>query len=58
VQGSHSLAIDEMHAHTPITSVGSLTTLTFVANKKGVYQYYSYIPQDRKKVMKGTIIVQ
>jgi plastocyanin len=56
--GIHDFVIDAFHVRTPVLAPGMPRGVTFTADKKGTYEFYSSIAQDRQLGMKGTLIVQ
>ena len=56
--GFHDFVIDEFNAKTGKVNNGEKTTVTFVANKKGSYEYYCSVGDHRVKGMVGAIIVE
>ena len=57
--GVHDLKIDEFNTSTAtLTKTGEMQTITFVADKKGSFEYYCSIGQHRQNGMKGTLIVE
>lgn len=57
VQGIHDFVIDELEVKSKTLSEGQSEQITFVATKKGTFQFYSSVGQQRSMGMVGTIIV-
>ncbi|MEN9625915.1 MAG: hypothetical protein RL557_243 [archaeon] len=58
VGGFHDWKIDEFGAATQKVNEGGKTSVVFVANKKGSFEYYCSVGQHRANGMKGTLIVE
>lgn len=56
--GFHDLKIDELGVATGQIKSGAETKVTFVASKKGSFEYYCSVGEHRAKGMKGTLIVE
>ena len=56
--GLHDWVLDEFNAKTKELGDGESETVSFVANKKGTFEYYCSIGQHRQMGMKGNLIVQ
>lgn len=56
--GFHDLVIDEFAAATEKISAGGATSVTFVADKAGTYEYYCSVGNHRAQGMVGTLIVE
>lgn len=57
--GFHDWKIDEFNAATQIIQTGQKeTTIEFVANQVGEFEYYCSVGEHRKFGMKGTLIVE
>ena len=56
--GNHDFMIDALHVKTQSFRTGQPVVATFTADKKGSYEFYSGIQQDRQQGMKGTFVVQ
>ena len=56
--GMHNFIIDEFKARTQIIKGGAEETISFVADKKGSFEYYCSVGQHRQMGMKGTLIVE
>jgi len=57
-QGFHDWVIDEFDAHTKQVNPGEPTSVTFVANKTGEYEYYCSVGKHRDMGMKGILVVE
>lgn len=58
VDGFHDVVIDEFGAATERVQTGGETTVTFVADKKGTFEYYCSVGQHRQNGMFGNLIVE
>lgn len=56
--GTHDWRLDEFNAQTKVLQTGEKETITFVADKKGTFEYYCSIGQHRAMGMKGNFIVE
>jgi len=56
--GFHDWVIDEFDAATEKITVGETTSVTFVADKAGTYEYYCSVGSHRAEGMVGTLIVE
>ena len=56
--GFHDWVVDEFDAATDQVRPGTPTSVTFVADKAGTYQYYCSVGQHRANGMVGTLIVE
>lgn len=56
-QGIHDFVIDELEVKSKTLSEGQSEEITFVASKKGTFQFYSSVGQQRSMGMVGTIVV-
>lgn len=56
--GFHDLVIDEFNVHTEKLKTGGMAMATFVANKKGTFEYYCSVGQHRMNGMVGKLIVE
>ncbi len=56
--GFHDLVIDEFNARTEKLQTGGMSMVTFVANKKGTFEYYCSVGSHRAKGMVGKLIVE
>src|SRR3989338_4437998 len=54
----HNFNIDELGVKSPTLNAGETTTIDFVANKLGEFEYYCLIGQHRKLGQVGTLIVE
>lgn len=54
----HDWVVDEFSASTEQITKGDTTTVTFVANKAGTYEYYCSVGQHRKQGMVGKLVVE
>ncbi len=57
-EGFHDWVIDEFNARTPKIPAGQVSTIEFVANKTGSFQYYCSVGSHRAQGMWGTLVVQ
>jgi len=57
-EGFHDLVIDEFNAATAQVRPGTPTSVTFVADKAGTYEYYCSVGSHRAQGMVGTLIVE
>ena len=57
-EGLHNWAIDEFKASTRNLSLGEITSVEFIADKKGTFQYYCSIGTHRQLGMVGNLIVE
>ena len=57
-EGMHDFVIDEFNARTPRIQGGQSTTVQFVADKAGSFQYYCSVGSHRAQGMWGTLIVK
>jgi nitrite reductase (NO-forming) len=55
--GSHDWDLDEFGVDGPVISGGQTTTMEFVADKKGSFEYYCSVGSHRAAGMVGTLIV-
>jgi len=55
--GFHDFVIDEMGEATERVDSGETSSIEFVANKKGEFEYYCSVGSHREKGMKGKFIV-
>lgn len=58
VDGFHDLVIDEFNARTKQVRTGGVSEVTFVADKKGTFEYYCSVGSHRMQGMVGTLIVE
>lgn len=56
--GFHDFGIDEFDARTEKIRTGDITSVTFVANKTGTFEYYCSVGSHRVSGMTGKIIVE
>ncbi len=56
--GFHDWVVDELDAATARVNSGESTSLTFVANETGSFQYYCSVGNHRAQGMVGTITVE
>lgn len=56
--GFHDLVIDAFNVKTKRLNAGENDTITFVADKKGTFEYYCSVGKHRQMGMKGTLIVE
>ena len=56
--GFHDWVVDEFGAATEKITAGDTTSVTFVASKKGTYEYYCSVGSHRAQGMVGTLIVE
>lgn len=56
--GYHDWALDEFDARTVPISTGQTASVTFVATKKGSFEYYCSVGLHRSYGMIGTLVVQ
>lgn len=56
--GLHDFRLDEFGVATQQISNGSEETVTFVANKPGMFEYYCSVGKHRAMGMKGVLIVE
>lgn len=54
----HDWVVDEFDARTAIVQAGESSSVTFVADKKGRFEYYCSVGQHRANGMVGTLIVE
>lgn len=57
-EGFHDWVVDDFNAKTQQVKAGSTTTVTFVADKKGTFEYYCSVGSHQQQGMKGTLIVE
>lgn len=57
-QGFHDWVVDEFGAATAKIQAGDTTSVTFVADKAGTYEYYCSVGNHRAQGMVGTLIVE
>lgn len=56
--GFHDWVVDEFDAKTARVSTGNTTSVAFVADKAGTYEYYCSVGTHRQQGMVGTLIVE
>ena len=56
--GTHDWVIDEFNARTPQIKSGETSTIEFVADKVGQFEYYCSVGTHRAMGMKGALIVE
>jgi nitrite reductase (NO-forming) len=57
-EGFHDWKIDEFNAATEKISAGATSSVEFVADKKGTFEYYCSVGSHRANGMKGNFIVE
>ena len=57
-QGFHDWAVDEFNARTQQVGSGATSTVEFVADKVGSFEYYCSVGEHRQLGMVGTLIVE
>ncbi len=57
-EGMHDWVVDEFGATTEIIGAGEETSVTFVADKAGEFEFYCSVGSHRAQGMVGTLIVQ
>lgn len=57
-EGFHDWVVDEFDAATEQVRPGTPTSVTFVADKAGTYEYYCSVGSHRAQGMVGTLIVE
>jgi len=57
-EGYHDWMVDEFNASTERVNPGESASVEFVANKKGVFEYYCSVGRHRENGMKGNFIVE
>jgi plastocyanin len=57
-QGFHNFIIDEFNAKSKTIQANQTDELTFVANKKGTFEFYCGVGNHRAMGMKGTLTVK
>ncbi|NDK09958.1 multicopper oxidase domain-containing protein [Candidatus Gracilibacteria bacterium] len=58
VDGFHDWVVDEFDAATEKVETDGETTVTFIADKTGTFEYYCSVGQHRANGMVGTLIVE
>ncbi len=56
--GFHDWVVDEFNAATKQVNSGGSTSVEFVADKRGTFEYYCSVGQHRANGMKGSLIVE
>lgn len=56
--GFHDFVIDEFDARTERVKTGNTTSITFVADKKGTFEYYCSVGSHRVSGMVGKLVVE
>jgi nitrosocyanin len=56
--GQHDFVIDEFNVRTPVINAGATSTVQFVADKTGSFEYYCSVGNHRQLGMEGTLVVQ
>lgn len=56
--GFHDVVIDEFSAKTERVRTGGTSSMTFVANKAGTFEYYCSVGQHRMNGMVGKLVVE
>ncbi len=56
--GFHDLVIDAFNAKSERVRTGEVSMISFVANKKGTFEYYCSVGSHRANGMVGTLIVE
>jgi plastocyanin len=56
--GVHNWTVDEFNAHTATVQTGGTSSVTFVADKKGTFEYYCSVGSHRQMGMVGNLIVE
>lgn len=57
-EGFHDWVVDQFNAHTSRVQAGQTTTVQFVADKIGSFQYYCSVGNHRAQGMVGTLVVE
>lgn len=57
-EGFHDWKIDEFNAATKKVNAGGSTSVEFIADKKGTFEYYCSVGEHRANGMKGKFIVE
>ncbi len=57
-EGFHDWKIDEFNVATQKVMPGNTTSVEFIADKKGVFEYYCSVGQHRANGMRGKFIVE
>jgi|CXWL01.1.fsa_nt_gi plastocyanin len=56
--GFHAFVLDEFNARTERVKTGNTTSITFIANKKGTFEYYCSVGSHRVNGMVGKLVVE
>ena len=56
--GFHDWVVDEFSAATQRVNSGESTSVEFVADKKGTFEYYCGVGKHREQGMKGNLVVE
>ncbi len=56
--GAHDFAIDEFNVKSNVINDGASTTVSFVADKAGTFEYYCSVGTHRQMGMKGKLVVE
>ncbi len=56
--GTHDLVIDEYDVDTSLLNAGGQTTVTFIADRAGTFEYYCSVGNHRAMGMRGNLIVE
>jgi plastocyanin len=57
-EGFHDFVLNEFNVKTKQVSAGAEQVVTFVADKKGSFEYYCSVGTHRQMGMKGTLVVE
>lgn len=57
VEGMHDLVIDEFNVRSKTIQAGESDTVEFLADKKGIFEYYCSVGKHRQMGMVGSLIV-
>jgi len=58
IDGFHDWVVDEFGAATERVNTGGSTSVEFVADKKGTFEYYCSVGEHRAMGMKGNLVVE
>ena len=58
IGGFHDWVVDEFNARTTKVNDGGTTSVEFIADKKGTFEYYCSVGQHRSMGMKGNLVVE
>ena len=56
--GFHDWKLDDFNAATEKVNDGGSTSVEFIANKRGTFEYYCSVGQHRAQGMKGSLIIE